>query len=92
MLVQNRAYAVSQLSDLQQKLAKAAQTVPSSHAPQPVIKEEKTLAKVRSSSSPILLFITLVILQKNEKKQEESQLVKSVKDRYVSGSPFSNEY
>ncbi|EKM56608.1 uncharacterized protein PHACADRAFT_253814 [Phanerochaete carnosa HHB-10118-sp] len=61
-LISNRAYAVSQLSDLHQKLAKAGQSVPTSHAPPPVIKEEKTLGK------------------KTEKKQEESQLVKSVKD------------
>ncbi|GJE86604.1 Mov34/MPN/PAD-1 family protein [Phanerochaete sordida] len=61
-LISNRAYAVSQLSDLHQKLAKAGQTVPNTRAPAPVVKEEKTLTK------------------KVEKKPEESQLVKSVKD------------
>ena len=53
MLAQNRAYAVSQLNDLQQKLAKAAQAVPTTHAPPPAIKEEKTLAKASTFPSPL---------------------------------------
>ncbi|KIP09733.1 hypothetical protein PHLGIDRAFT_18515 [Phlebiopsis gigantea 11061_1 CR5-6] len=62
-LISNRAYAVSQLSDLHQKLAKAAQSVPTTHAPAPVLKEDKSS------------------LNKNkDKKADESQLVKSVKD------------
>jgi len=64
-LISNRAYAVSQLSDLHQKLAKAQVVVSGTRASVPTLKDG-----------------TLSVLQgkKEEKKKEDSQLAKSVKD------------
>ncbi|KDQ60418.1 hypothetical protein JAAARDRAFT_32821 [Jaapia argillacea MUCL 33604] len=64
-LISNRAYAVSQLSDLQQKLAKAQSTVPNTRAIFPTLKEDKD----QPGS-----------FKKEEKKKEDNQLAKSVKD------------
>ncbi|KAI0766290.1 Mov34-domain-containing protein [Irpex lacteus] len=46
-LISNRAYAVSQLADMHQKLSKAQQTVPNTRAPGPLAKDDKqsSLAK-----------------------------------------------
>ncbi|KAG1867220.1 JAB1/Mov34/MPN/PAD-1 ubiquitin protease-domain-containing protein [Suillus subalutaceus] len=65
-LISNRAYAVSQIVDLHQKLSKAQASVSSTRAPMPTTKgqEEKT------SSVP----------KKEEKKKEDNQLAKGVKD------------
>ncbi|KAG1871466.1 JAB1/Mov34/MPN/PAD-1 ubiquitin protease-domain-containing protein [Suillus subluteus] len=65
-LISNRAYAVSQIVDLHQKLSKAQASVSSTRAPMPTTKgqEEKT------SSVP----------KKDEKKKEDNQLAKGVKD------------
>ncbi|KAL0571024.1 COP9 signalosome catalytic subunit rri1 [Marasmius crinis-equi] len=63
-LISNRAYAVSQLSDLHQKLSKAATAVPSTRATLPSLPEKENSSKT----------------EKEEKKKEESQLAKSVKD------------
>ncbi|KAF8997757.1 JAB1/Mov34/MPN/PAD-1 ubiquitin protease-domain-containing protein [Cyathus striatus] len=64
-LISNRAYAVSQLNDLQQKLAKAQGTVTSTRAMAPTLKEKDPAAKK----------------DKDEKKKEDNQLAKAVKDR-----------
>ncbi|KAI0084710.1 Mov34-domain-containing protein [Irpex rosettiformis] len=64
-LISNRAYAVSQLADMHQKLSKAQQTVPNTRAPAPVAKDDK-----QSS-----------LAKKEEKKKEDAnQLAKTVKD------------
>ncbi|KAL4242820.1 COP9 signalosome complex subunit 5 [Abortiporus biennis] len=44
-LISNRAYAVSQLNDLHQKLAKAQSVVPSTRAPVPMVEKDKALMK-----------------------------------------------
>jgi len=67
-LISNRAYAVSQLSDLHQKLVKAQASVHSTRAPVPVL-QDKDLAAVNAIKK-----------EKEEKKKEENQLAKSVKD------------
>jgi len=64
-LISNRAYAVSQLSDLHQKLTKAQSTVHTTRAPPISFKD-----KDEKPSAP----------KKEEKKKEENQLAKSVKD------------
>ncbi|KAL0069026.1 COP9 signalosome catalytic subunit rri1 [Marasmius tenuissimus] len=63
-LISNRAYAVSQLADLHQKLSKAGSAVPSTRATLPSLQEKENSSKT----------------EKEEKKKEESQLAKSVKD------------
>ncbi|EGO03355.1 hypothetical protein SERLA73DRAFT_174812 [Serpula lacrymans var. lacrymans S7.3] len=65
-LISNRAYAVSQLSDLAQKLAKAQAVVGSTRPVMPSLKEKDD----KSPSAP----------KKDEKKKEDNQLAKSVKD------------
>jgi COP9 signalosome complex subunit 5 len=67
-LISNREYAVSQLSDLHQKLAKAQSSVASTRAPVPVLPKDKDDK------------LGLGNLKKDEKKTEEHQLAKSVKD------------
>jgi COP9 signalosome complex subunit 5 len=67
-LISNRAYAVSQLSDLHQKLAKAQSAVISTRAPPPTLKEKDKDTAFGGT------------LKKDEKKKEENQLAKSVKD------------
>jgi COP9 signalosome complex subunit 5 len=79
---------VSQLSDLHQKLAKAQSSVNSTRAPVPTLKEKETgtgTQKVSQSESSINHFLTLCPQQKEkeEKKKEDNQLAKSVKDRFV---------
>jgi len=64
-LISNRAYAVSQLSDLHQKLTKAQSTVHTTRAPPISVKD-----KDEKPAAP----------KKEEKKKEENQLAKSVKD------------
>ncbi|KAF9041391.1 Mov34-domain-containing protein [Panaeolus papilionaceus] len=64
-LVSNRAYAVSQLSDLQQKLAKATSSVASTRPVVPTLKEKEGATKQKD---------------KDEKKKDDNQLAKSVKD------------
>ncbi|KAG6879628.1 hypothetical protein C0992_000463 [Termitomyces sp. T32_za158] len=61
----NRAYAVSQLSDLHQKLSKAQSTVGSTRAPVPNAKDKEGNSKGK---------------EKEERKKEDNQLAKSVKD------------
>ncbi|KAF8908567.1 JAB1/Mov34/MPN/PAD-1 ubiquitin protease-domain-containing protein [Gymnopilus junonius] len=65
-LVSNRAYAVSQLSDLHQKLAKAQSAVGSTRATPPSLKDKDPSAGKQK--------------EKDEKKKEDNQLLKSVKD------------
>jgi len=65
-LVSNRAYAVSQLSDLHQKLSKAQGAVTSTRATAPALKEKEGAAGKQK--------------EKEEKKKEDNQLLKSVKD------------
>ncbi|TEB22361.1 jun coactivator Jab1 [Coprinellus micaceus] len=64
-LISNRAYAVSQLSDLHQKLVKATGTVSSTRPVVPSLKDKE--GKVNQKD-------------KDEKKKEENQLAKSVID------------
>ncbi|KAF7971334.1 hypothetical protein HWV62_21430 [Athelia sp. TMB] len=63
-LISNREYAVSQLSDLHQKLAKAQGAVASTRAPIPSLKDDKMAGPGK----------------KDDKKKEEHQLAKSVRD------------
>ncbi|KAH7921832.1 Mov34-domain-containing protein [Leucogyrophana mollusca] len=65
-LISNRAYAVSQLADLHQKLAKAQSSVGATRAPAPSLKEKDE----KSTNQP----------KKEEKKKEDNQLAKGVKD------------
>ncbi|PFH47658.1 hypothetical protein AMATHDRAFT_197732 [Amanita thiersii Skay4041] len=65
-LISNRAYAVSQLSDLHQKLSRAQNTIPSTHAQLPALKTKDTGNQNQK--------------EKEEKKKEENQLEKSVRD------------
>ncbi|KIJ90495.1 hypothetical protein K443DRAFT_686728 [Laccaria amethystina LaAM-08-1] len=67
-LISNRAYSVSQLSDLHQKLAKAQSSVNSTRAPVPTLKEKETGTGTQKQK------------EKEEKKKEDNQLAKSVKD------------
>ncbi|KAI5888205.1 Mov34-domain-containing protein [Schizophyllum commune H4-8] len=62
-LISNKAYAVSQLADLHQKLSKAQTAVAGTRAMAPVIKGADHKGK-----------------EKEEKKREDNQLAKSVKD------------
>ncbi|KAJ6577298.1 Mov34-domain-containing protein [Mycena capillaripes] len=64
-LISNRAYAVSQLSDLHQKLAKAQSAVASTRAAVPVLPESQNFAAKK---------------EKEDKKKEDNQLAKSVRD------------
>ncbi|KAJ7210504.1 JAB1/Mov34/MPN/PAD-1 ubiquitin protease-domain-containing protein [Mycena pura] len=61
-LISNRAYAVSQLADLHQKLSKAQGSVASTRAAVPVLPEQATKK------------------EKEDKKKEDNQLAKSVRD------------
>ncbi|KAG7094179.1 hypothetical protein E1B28_007788 [Marasmius oreades] len=63
-LISNRAYAVAQLSDLHQKLSKVATGIPNTRATLPPLPEKENSSKT----------------EKEDKKKEESQLAKSVKD------------
>jgi COP9 signalosome complex subunit 5 len=74
---------VSQLADLHQKLTKAQGSVSSTRASAPAIKEKD--GKVHFFWSMLRLgFLCLIAQQKEkeEKKKEDNQLAKSVKDRY----------
>ncbi|KAF5318462.1 hypothetical protein D9619_010668 [Psilocybe cf. subviscida] len=64
-LISNRAYAVAQLSDLQEKLGKAQTAVATTRAGAPVLKDKDAKQKDK---------------EKDEKKKEDNQLTKSVKD------------
>ncbi|RXW16976.1 hypothetical protein EST38_g8885 [Candolleomyces aberdarensis] len=63
-LISNRAYAVSQLSDLHQKLSKATSTVSGTRPVVPSLKDKEGAQKK----------------EKEEKKKDENQLAKSVID------------
>ncbi|KAG6845141.1 hypothetical protein H0H87_000377 [Tephrocybe sp. NHM501043] len=67
-LISNRAYSVSQLSDLHQKLSKAQSSVTSTRAPVPVLKDKDGTPGNSKQK------------EKEEKKKEDNQLAKSVKD------------
>lgn len=67
-LISNRAYAVSQLADLHQKLSKAQSSVNQTRAPVPTLKDKDE--KSNSTKQK----------EKEEKKKEDNQLLKSVKD------------
>ncbi|KAI6030472.1 JAB1/Mov34/MPN/PAD-1 ubiquitin protease-domain-containing protein [Pisolithus orientalis] len=73
-LISNRAYAVSQIADLHQKLSRAESTISNTRPTVPALKgqEEKPSGKA---------------LQQDEKKKEESHLAKAVKDRYFVAKP-----
>ncbi|KAJ6620644.1 JAB1/Mov34/MPN/PAD-1 ubiquitin protease-domain-containing protein [Mycena sp. CBHHK59/15] len=66
-LISNRAYAVSQLSDLHQKLTKAQAAVASTRATAPVLPDATGSFAGKGKD-------------KEEKKKEDNQLTKSVKD------------
>ncbi|KAF8801678.1 Mov34-domain-containing protein [Phlegmacium glaucopus] len=65
-LLSNRAYAVSQLSDLHQKLAKAQNSIGSTKPVVPSLKDKDSVQKKEK--------------EKEERKKDENQLAKSVKD------------
>lgn len=65
-LISNRAYAVSQIVDLHQKLSKAQGSVSNTRAPMPTLKGQEE----KASSVP----------KKEEKKKEDNQLAKGAKD------------
>uniref|UniRef100_A0A8H8CFE3 COP9 signalosome complex subunit 5 n=1 Tax=Psilocybe cubensis TaxID=181762 RepID=A0A8H8CFE3_PSICU len=67
-LVSNRAYAVSQLTDLHQKLAKAQNSVANTRATAPTIKDKDISVASQKQK------------EKEEKKKEDNQLTKGVKD------------
>jgi hypothetical protein len=67
--LQNRAYAVSQLSDLHQKLSKASSAVQNTKAQAPTMPVDEKVAAAGKGKEP------------ERKKPEENQLAKSVKDR-----------
>lgn len=83
--VQNRAYAVSQIVDLHQKLSKAQGSVSNTRAPMPTLKgqEEKasSVPKVEYRSIVCALNTHACLSQKEEKKKEDNQLAKGAKDR-----------
>jgi len=64
-LISNRAYAVSQLTDLHEKLSKAQNSISSTKPIIPTLKDKEGNGKGK---------------EKEEKKKEDSQLAKSVKD------------
>ena len=79
---------MSQHSDLHQKLAKAQSFVNSTRAPVPILKEKDAgtgTQKVSQSKATINYCLTLCLQQKEkeEKKKDDNQLAKSVKDRFV---------
>lgn len=79
---------MSQLSDLHQKLAKAQSSVNSTRAPVPTLKEKDTgtgTQKVSATEFSINYCLNLCPQQKEkeEKKKDDNQLAKSVKDRFV---------
>ncbi|KAJ8584620.1 Mov34-domain-containing protein [Rhizopogon salebrosus TDB-379] len=65
-LISNRAYAVSQIVDLHQKLSKAQASVSTTRAPIPTLKGQDE----KVTSAP----------KKEEKKKDDNQLAKGVKD------------
>jgi COP9 signalosome complex subunit 5 len=67
-LVSNRAYAVSQLADLHQKLAKAQNSVATTRASAPSLKEKDPSTAAQKQK------------EKEEKKKEDNQLTKGVRD------------
>jgi len=67
-LISNRAYSVSQLSDLHQKLSKAQTSVGTTRAIVPTLKEKEGGSGAAKQK------------EKEEKKKDENQLAKSVKD------------
>ena len=72
MTMQNRAYAVSQLADLHQKLSRAQSSVPNTRAPT-VTKDEKqsAMAKVCTSiASPVIILTVAVERGKAEGRFE----------------------
>ena len=79
---------MSQLSDLHQKLAKAQSSVNSTRATVPTLKEKDTgtgTQRVSQTEPSINYRLTLCLQQKEkeEKKKDDNQLAKSVKDRFV---------
>ncbi|KAH0834961.1 Mov34-domain-containing protein [Lanmaoa asiatica] len=83
-LISNRAYAVSQIADLHEKLARAQTAVGNTRAPVPTLKgqdEKGSNNKVSHTSQfdpkPFLL---RDVSQQEDKKKEDNQLTKTVKD------------
>ena len=78
---------MSQLSDLHQKLAKAQSSVNSTRASVPTLKEKDTgtgTQKVSQTESGINYRLTLCLQrEREERKKDDNQLAKSVKDRFV---------
>lgn len=81
--LQNRAYAASQLADLAQKLTKAQTAISSTKAPAPSLKDDKQARVCHSCQLSCDDILTVFDIQKEEKKKEDqNQLLKSVRDRY----------
>ena len=86
---QNRAYAASQLTDLHQKLTKAASNVPQTKPVVPPLPPGEKGSSSSKVNNCICLthesdLILLRLSQKSESKKDvENQLAKAVKDRFV---------
>ena len=77
--IQNRAYAASQLNDLAQKLAKSQAGIANSRAPIPSLPVGPSPGDAAGSSKEKEK--EEKGKAKDEKKKEDSQLIKSVRDR-----------
>lgn len=79
---QNRAYAVSQLQDLQAKLNKAKSTIPNTRASVPISSTSKSTAAAVDAKSPVKRKDTADEGTKGKDEQKnESALLKGVRDR-----------
>ena len=78
MPYQNRAYAVSQLADLHQKLSRAQTSVPNTRAPT-VTKDEKqsAIAKVCTFVAFLVIILTLAV----ERRKAEGRLESTGEER-----------
>lgn len=78
---QNRAYAVSQLQDLQAKLNKAKSTIPSTRASVPTSSTSKTTAAADAKSPTKRKDIADEGTKGKDEQKNESALLKGVRDR-----------
>jgi hypothetical protein len=83
---QNRAYAVSQLTDLHAKLSKAQAAVQQTRASAPALRDTEPKEKEKAGAAPAPASAPSGSSkserkEKDEKKREENQLAKSVRDR-----------
>lgn len=90
-LGQNRAYAVSQLQDLQAKLNKAKSTIPSTRASVPQSSSTKSNGATQAdkpASKRKDITDEATANKAKEEQKTESALLKGVRDRYALHSRF----